>query len=208
LNTKVAICYVGNIIIDRKRMKKLYYPSIIVLLVSFLFTTEGYSQSFKEIDVIPHDISYYRVNRITPPLVKVLYGRPKKNGEVVFGKLIPYNKIWRTGANEATEIKFYKDVLFGDTTVAAGTYVLLTIPGKDKWEIILSSKLDVLGAFQYDSTFDVARITANVSNAETLESFSIAFKTIDENVQMVLGWDNTRIKIPLLFEKESSVVKR
>jgi hypothetical protein len=189
-------------------MKKLYYPSIIALLVFFLFTTEGYSQSFKEIDAIPHDISYYRVNRITPPLVKVLYGRPKKNGEEIFGNQIPYNKIWRTGANEATEIKFYNDVLFGDTTVDAGTYVLLTIPGKDKLEIILCSKLDVLGAFQYDSTFDVVRITANVSNAETLESFSIAFKTIDENVQMVLGWDNTRIKIPLLFEKESSVVKR
>jgi len=189
-------------------MKKLYYPTFFILFVTVFFVIESHSQSFTEIDKIPHDISYYRLNRITPPLVKVLYGRPKQNGEEIFGNMVPYNKVWRTGANEATEIKFYKDVLFGDTTVAAGTYVLLTIPGEDKWEIILSSKLDVLGAFQYDPAFDVARITVNVSNAEELESFSIAFKTIDENVQMVLGWGNTRIKIPLHFDEESALVKR
>ncbi len=189
-------------------MKKSYYPTLIILLLAIFFISESNAQGFNEIDDIPHDISYYRLNRVTPPLVKVLYGRPQKNGEQVFGNSVPYGKVWRTGANEATEIKFYKDVQFGDTTVAAGTYVLLTIPGENKWEVILSSKLDVLGVFQYNPAFDVARITIDVSTAETLESFSIAFKTLEDNVQMVLGWDDTRIKIPLLFDEESAVVKR
>ncbi len=189
-------------------MKKSYYSTIFVLLFTILFATESHSQGFKEIDDVPHDIAYYRLNRITPPLIKVLYGRPQKNGEIIFGNLVPYGKIWRTGANEATEIKFYQDVQFGDTKVAAGTYVLLTIPGENEWEVILSSKLDVLGAFQYNPTFDVARVTVKVSNAETLESFSIAFKSLENTVQMVLGWDNTRVKVPLHFDEESSVVKR
>ncbi|MCF6348103.1 MAG: DUF2911 domain-containing protein [Flavobacteriaceae bacterium] len=189
-------------------MKKIYYSSVITLLFfTFLLTTESYAQNFNEIDDEPHDISYCRESKTTPPLAKVLYGRPQKNGEKVFGNLVPYNKIWRTGANEATEIKFYKNVKFGDVSVVAGTYVLLTIPGKKEWEIILNSKLDVLGAFQYDPLYDVANIKIPVSNAETLESFSIAFKDNNDVVQMVLAWDNTRIKIPLLFEKKSVLVK-
>ena len=131
-----------------------------------------------------------------------------KNGEEIFGNVIPYGELWRTGANEATEVKFYKDVQFGNTTVAASTYVLLTVPGEDEWEIILSSKLDVLGAFQYNPIFDVAKITVPVSKAENLESFSIAFKKFEDNVQMVLAWDAVRVKIPLQFDKESVVVKR
>ncbi|MDX5584965.1 MAG: DUF2911 domain-containing protein [Aureibaculum sp.] len=190
-------------------MKKLYNFSIITITFLFtLFVSESQAQNFNALDKTPHDISYYRMSRVTPPLVKVLYGRPQKNGKEVFGKIVPFNKIWRTGANEATEIKFYKDVLFGDTLVAAGTYVLLTIPGKDEWEVILNSNLDVIGAFQYNPAFDVAKIKVPSCNAETLESFSIGFKNKGENLQMVLGWDNTRVKIPLHFEEESVFVER
>lgn len=188
-------------------MKKIYYSIVITIFFTLLLITESHAQSFNEVDNEPHDISYCRESKTTPPLAKVLYGRPKKRGEVVFGNLVPYNKIWRTGANEATEIKFYKDVKFGDVSVTAGTYVLLTIPGKKEWEIILNSKLDVLGAFQYDPLYNVAKIKIPVNTAETLESFSIAFKDSDDIVQMVLAWDNTRVKIPLFFEKESVLVK-
>lgn len=188
-------------------MRKSYYSSIIVVLFTFLYFTESGAQNFKEIDKAPHDISYFRVNRVTPPLVKVLYGRPQKNGKKIFGNVVPYGKIWRTGANEATEVKFYKDVKFGDISVKAGTYVLVTIPGENEWEIILNSKLDVLGAYQYNPIYDIARIKIPVHTAETLEAFSIAFKNTDDLVQMVLGWDDTRVKIPLHFEEEPSLVK-
>jgi len=182
--------------------------SFIILTFLILFISENHAQNFNELDKVAHDISYFRESRVTTPLIKVLYGRPQKNGEKVFGNIVPFDKLWRTGANEATEIKFYKDVLFGDTMVAAGTYVLLTIPGENEWEIILNSKLDVFGAFQYNPAFDIAKFKVPSGNAETLEYFSIAFKYAENNVQMVLGWDNTRVKIPLSFEEQSTIVGR
>ena len=169
----------------------------IFLLIAMLLKTNMSAQNFKDLDEAPHDIAYYRVNRVTPPLVKVIYGRPQKNGQNVFGNLVQYGKIWKTGANEATEVKFYKDILFGDVKVSAGTYVLLTIPGEKEWEVILSSNLDVWGAYQYNPLFDVAKITIPSSKAEAIEVFSIAFKEKKDTVQMVLAWDSTRINIPI-----------
>lgn len=179
----------------------------IFLFINVVLIAETTAQGFKELDKVPHDISYYRESRATQPLVKVIYGRPQKNGKQVFGNIVSYNKLWRTGANEATEIKFYNDVVFGDVNVTAGTYVIYTIPGEKEWEIILSSNLDVLGAFQYNPLFDVARIKVASSKAEELESFSIVFKQKKEQVQMILGWDTTRVKIPLLIDKEELYAK-
>jgi hypothetical protein len=187
-------------------MKKSYTGAIIALILFvFLPINESQAQRFDNIDDVPHDISYYRETRLTKPLVKVLYGRPSKNNQEVFGNLVPYGEVWRAGYNEATEIKFYKDVKFGEKTVKAGTYVLLAIPGEKKWEVILSSNTDVWGAFQYDSTFDIARITVPVNKAETIETFSISFKKKNKDIQMIMGWDNTRVKVPLKFKQEKHI---
>jgi len=172
---------------------------IIFLLLSLILKTNMSAQQFKNLDKIQHDISYYRESMVTPPLVKVVYGRPQKEGKKVFGSLVSYGKVWRTGANEATEVKFYQDILFGDVLVSAGTYVLLTIPGENQWQVILSSNTDVWGAFQYDPIFNVAKITVPSSKAEIIETFSIAFKEKKDIVQMVLAWDSTRVKIPIAF---------
>lgn len=137
----------------------------------------------------------------------MIYGRPLKNDQPVFGNLVAYDKLWRTGSNEATEIKFYDKTLFGNNEINAGTYVLYTIPGRTEWEIILSSKLDVLGAFQYDPTFDIARIKVSALKAEELEVFSIAFKEKNHTVYMVLAWDTTRVKIPLKFINKEAFAK-
>tara|TARA_R110002073_G_scaffold57778_4_gene146658 strand:+ start:63750 stop:64337 length:588 start_codon:yes stop_codon:yes gene_type:complete len=186
-------------------MNKLNYLTIIgLLVVAFVGTTKSYAQAFEGLDDVPHDISYYRETRVTPPLVKVLYGRPSRENQEVFGNLVPYGEIWRAGYNEATEVKFYKDVQFGTKTVAAGTYVLLAIPGEKEWEIILSSNLDVWGAFQYNPTFDVARVTVPVRRSEPLETLSISFKKKQQAyIEMIIGWDATRVKIPLKFSEES-----
>ncbi len=180
-------------------MKKSTYIKIIVTIYTLvLYVLNTNAQSFKNLDAVSHDISYLRETMVTPPLVKVVYGRPKTKKSKVFGSKVPYGELWRTGANEATEVKLYKDTKFGDTLVKAGTYVLVTIPGKKEWEIILSSNLDVWGAFQYDPTADVARIKVPVSKAENLETFSILFKKIaHKQTLMVLGWGSTRVKIPL-----------
>ena len=184
--------------------RSLDFRLVIILIASILYTISSSSQGFNKLDNAPHDISYYRESRVTTPLVKVIYGRPsiKTEGEV-FGTEVPFNKLWRTGANEATEIKIYKDVMFGDKLVSAGTYVLYTIPGENQWEIILSSNTDVLGAFQYDSVFDVARIMVPVAKAEKLDTFSICFKKLKQNsISMIFAWGSTRAKVPLDFNKQ------
>jgi len=170
-----------------------------VVVLILLFTIHSNAQGNIKVDEIPHDISYYKENKIAKPLVKVIYGRPSHTGNTeVFGSKIPFNQLWRTGANEATEIRFYDKVLFGDTLVEAGTYVLYTIPGETEWELILSSNTDVLGTFQYDALFDVARTKITVSKAEKLETFAISFKKKAVNkITMTLGWGSTRVNVPL-----------
>ena len=189
-------------------MKKSNINTVITLvLFVILFVTESTAQRFNGLDKSPHDISYYRQSMVSAPIVKVIYGRPQKNGEEVFGNKVAYDEIWRTGANEATEVKFYQDVVFGDVKVGAGTYVLYTIPGENEWQIILSSNLDVLGAFQYDPLFDVAKIKVLSKRAEELKIFSINFKEKNENIQMVLGWDTTRVNIPITLSKNEDYAK-
>lgn len=169
----------------------------LVVLLFFLIGATAVGQDFKDLDTSPHDIVYFRTNKISPPSIKVLYGRPQKNGREVFGNVIPYGKIWRVGANEATEVVFYKDVLFGDEKVKAGTYVLYAIPNEKEWILILSSNTDVWGTHEYEQKYDVARTRAKVSRAEYLEAFSIGFKDKGKYVNMVLGWDTMRITTPI-----------
>ena len=186
---------------------KTIFKFIIFLLVSVLLKSNVSAQTFKDLDEEPHDISYYRENMVAKPLVKVIYGRPNKRGKEVFGKLVEYGKIWRTGANEATEVKFYQDILFGGKKVTAGTYVLLTIPGENEWEVILSSNVDVWGAFQYNPLFNVANITVPSKKAESIDIFSIAFKEKKDIVNMVLAWDSTRVQIPITFNIKEEYAK-
>ncbi len=170
--------------------------SIAISFVFFINTTVS-AQDFPNLDQSPHDIVYFRINKISPPTIKVLYGRPQKKGRDVFGDLVPYHKIWGVGANEATEIKFYTDVIFGDQKVNVGTYVLYAIPDEKEWTLILSSNLDVWGTKEYEPKYDVARIKVKVSRAESVEAFSIGFKDKKKYIKMTLAWDTTRISVPI-----------
>jgi len=178
-------------------MKKIYINLGIACLFTCFLSMDITAQEFRELDTSPHDIVYFRTNKISPPQIKVLYGRPKKNGREIFGAVIPYGKIWRVGANEATEVIFYNDVVFGKTEVKAGTYVLYAIPNQNEWTLILSSNTDVWGTYEYEEKYDVARTNAKVSKAEFLEAFSIGFKDKGKHVNMVLAWDTTRITTPI-----------
>ncbi len=182
-------------------MKKSRLYPVLLFVISFFLSLPVIAQDYNIIDKSPHDIVYFRDNKISPPSIKVLYGRPQKNGRELFGKLIPYGKVWRVGANEATEIRFYKDVIFGDKKVKAGTYVLYAIPQEKEWTLILSSNIDVWGTYEYKEEFDVVRATAKVSKAEPIEAFSIGFKNKGKRINMVLAWDTTRITIPIRIEE-------
>jgi hypothetical protein len=174
------------------------YLQMVTIVAFFLFINQSIkAQEFNNLDKSPHDIAYYRENKITPPVIKVLYGRPQKNGREIFGSLVPYGKIWRVGANEATEIRFYQDVIFGEIKVKAGTYALYAIPGETEWTLILNSNIDTWGIKNYEEKLDIARAKAKVSKAEFVETFSIGFKNKGKRVNMVLAWDTSRISVPI-----------
>jgi hypothetical protein len=181
-------------------MKKVYFAAVI--FCSMFLTDKSIAQSFDHLDKNPIDIAYLRKNNISKPLIKVIYGRPQKHEESVFGDQIPYGEIWQTGANEATEVKFYNDMKFGNKLVKAGTYILHTIPGEKEWVIILNSNTDTWGAFFYDQSKDVLRIKVPALKARELDIFSIGFKRSFKNTYMVLAWDSTRINIPLETQGE------
>ncbi|MDZ7614698.1 MAG: DUF2911 domain-containing protein [Flavobacteriaceae bacterium] len=129
-------------------MNKLKIFAMILWLTMLMsFINLAMAQTFVPVDKTPHDIVYFRSEGNVKPQIKVVYGRPLADTNEIFGKDIPYGKIWRTGANEATEIKFYQDVMFANKFIKAGTYALYTIPGENYWTVILNSNTDSLGAF-------------------------------------------------------------
>jgi hypothetical protein len=170
-----------------------------VLVFTLLLSIDATAQKFSDIDKSPHDISYYKTKRNAPPIVKVLYGRPQKKGRRIFGSLVPYNKVWRTGANEATEITFFKDVKLGDQEIKAGTYSLFTIPNKTSWTIIINSDTDVWGSYYYDQEKDVARLDVPVQKIDVIEHFSVAFTKETDGTRMILAWDNISVAVPFSF---------
>lgn len=130
--------------------------------------------------------------------VKVVYGQPLKKGRVIFGELEPYGKVWRTGANESTEITFSTDVTFGETRVSAGTYSLFTIPNKDSWTIILNRALGQSGAFQYDETKDVVRLEVPVKTSQKMyEAFTVSFTEAEGGTDLHLMWDLVHVTAPV-----------
>ena len=169
-----------------------------MLMVAVLFSTEAMAQEFKGLDKSPMDAASYPSSyRVSDKLVKITYGRPQLKGRAL-AKLAPNDKVWRTGANEAPEITFYKDVKFGGKDVKAGTYTLFTIPGDKEWTVILSTAKNVWGSYFYNETEDVVRVTAPVKKSEkTIEAFSIAFNDENNNVTMYLGWGNVIVSVPI-----------
>ncbi len=171
--------------------------SLVLVIIMFLgAVTASNAQKFAGLQKSPTDISYAKADRNAKPEIKVVYSRPQKKGREIFGNLVKYDKVWRTGADEATEIKFFIDVKMGDKTVKAGTYSLYSIPGEKEWTIILSTDLDSWGAYSYDEGKDVARIKVPSASGDALEVFSIAFKKVDKGYHMVMGWDKTRVEVP------------
>lgn len=189
-------------------MEKLkLYTLVIIIATIALLNTNMYGQYFNDLDKNPHDIVYHRVSKSGVPQIKVVYGRPSAKDEVVFGTQIPYGEIWQTGSNEATEIRFYNDVMFGNKFVKAGTYALYSIPNKNYWTIILNGKTDVYGAHFYNPKFNIAKIEVPaIKGEELINNFSIAFTSKNYGSQMVLAWAKTRVKIPL-YTEESLISK-
>lgn len=137
------------------------------------------------------------------------YGRPGVKGRKIFGDLVPYNKVWRAGANSSTKITFAQPVNFGGKTVPAGTYGLFVIPTEKEWKVILNKDAQQWGAYAYDEKLNVTEITVPVQKlAEKQEWFTIELNPVDDNsADMVVKWDQTKVTVPVKAANPDTVAK-
>lgn len=180
----------------------------IVICLAVLSLCTAFAQTkVPALDKSPMDMSYYPANypilkiqdKVTePPVVRVIYSRPQRTGRTVFSDLVEYGKVWRLGANEATEIEFYKDVIVGGKPVPKGRYTLYSIPSTDKWMLIINTDTDTWGSFKYDAKKDLARIEVPVQIlSEPVESFSLSFNTSSDGFEMYAAWENVAVTVPM-----------
>lgn len=161
------------------------------------FTMDSYAQEALKPRPSPLEMVTMKYNDV---YMKITYGRPAKRGRKIFGDLQPYGEIWRTGANEATEVTVTGPVKIGGHMLNAGTYTLFTIPYADHWTIILNSELGQWGAYNYNEKFDVMRFNVPVAKTkEVYEPFTIEFEQKAQSAELLMIWDQTRVTIPIEF---------
>lgn len=133
--------------------------------------------------------------------IKIVYGQPYRAGRDIFGDLHPYGEVWRTGANEATEITITEPILMGEQVIESGTYALFTIPNKESWTIILNMNLGQWGAFEYNQDRDYVRFDVPVINLDfPVEAFTIEFSELNRSLTTLsLAWDKVRVEVPIRF---------
>lgn len=132
------------------------------------------------------------------PLLRVIYSRPQRDNRVIFGELVEYGQVWRLGANEATEIEFFRDATIAGKKVAKGRYTLYAIPTPDKWTIIINKDTDTWGAFVYDQKKDVLRTDVPAAQLSTpVDAFSINFTKTDKGASMLIAWDSVSVSLPI-----------
>lgn len=142
--------------------------------------------------------------------VTIEYSRPSVKGRVIFGDLVPYGKIWRTGANSASKITFGEDVTVEGKAVKAGTYALYTIPEKDSWTIMLYKDLALGGNVnEYKTEEEVVRVNVAASTSvEKTESFTIGFDELGASTMKVtLSWDKTKVSFMVKADIDEKIMK-
>jgi hypothetical protein len=189
------------------RMKSFILVTFFLCAVFVCKSQTDNSNSLPALDKSPMDMSYYPNNypvlkiqdKATEPLLaRVIYSRPQKNGRIIFGDLVEYGKVWRLGANEATEIEFYKNVKIDGKKIAKGRYTLYAIPTQDNWTIILNKDVDTWGAFKYDAQKDVIRTTVPIEKInDVVEALSMIFEKTDYGCSLVIAWDNVKARLPI-----------
>jgi hypothetical protein len=171
----------------------------ILLSIALVFISIDHSTAQQTTQQRPSPIAIIAI-RYKDAYVKIIYSQPQKRGREIFGKLVPFDEVWRTGANEATEITTTKNIQINGTLLKAGTYSLFTIPQKEKWTIIINSELGLWGAYNYNSKLDVMRFDVPVMTSDIVyESFTMQFNHRNEVADLLLYWDKTKLSIPIKF---------
>ncbi|MGB0522869.1 MAG: DUF2911 domain-containing protein [Flammeovirgaceae bacterium] len=178
-------------------MKKLFITLLIIggiigagsiAFKLFIMNTKKYS---------PEAMATYNKNGVS---LKVEYCQPSKKNRKIFGGLVPFNEVWRTGANEATLFRTNQDLVFGDQLLEAGAYSLFTLPTESDWEVIFNGETGQWGT-QYNEAEDVMRVPAATAVSDNMvESFTIRFDDADGQLKMLLTWDQTVVTLPIEVE--------
>jgi hypothetical protein len=140
--------------------------------------------------------------------IELNYSRPSLKGRTAFGGLVPYDQVWRTGANTVTKIRFGEQVQLAGQPVKAGTYALLTIPGKSDWTIILNRDTAQWGAYEYKQNLDVLRVQAKATKlASPQESLRLSLENLQPAAaDLTLAWERTQVSLPLLANPDPIVL--
>ncbi|MGB5377424.1 DUF2911 domain-containing protein [Muriicola sp.] len=190
-------------------MKKWIWISAVLILLAVLFYFVGipYLKSMplvqKMVRKSPEQTAIYTQNDLS---LSVTYSSPSKRGRVIFGGLVPYNKVWRTGANKPTVFVTSRDLIVMGNTLPAGSYSLWTIPREDNWSVLFNKKIPDWGT-TYDSkgntvvlrdaSEDILEVQVpTVVLPRSENSFTIAFENEDQ-LYLTLYWDTTKVKIPI-----------
>lgn len=135
--------------------------------------------------------------------LEIFYNRPSKRGRDIFGGLVPYNKVWRTGANEATTFETNRDLIVGNSTLPKGKYTLWTIPSDTAWHVMFNSKQYPWGVDENmrpmrEPEFDVIDVSVPIQTLnDEVEQFTMAFDNSTDNLYLTMAWDQTKIAVPL-----------
>lgn len=142
--------------------------------------------------------------------IELSYSRPNMKGRKIFGDLVPFDKVWRTGANSATTLTFSDEVIIGGTKIPAGKYGLLTIPSANEWTIIISKQTDVTSPTAYKQDMDVVRVKVKpMALPWSFETFGMSFENIKDNsCELMIAWDKTLVALPITTDVDGKVMKQ
>ena len=175
-------------------MRRLAIGIVLTLIAAFAFAQHGGGEKKK-----PLSPATKAEATVAGKKISVDYSAPSKRGRAIMGGLVPYGKVWRTGANAATTLKTDADLTIGNLKVPAGTYTLFTIPNEKEWTLIVNKQTGQWGT-SHDASQDLGRVAMTVKPVkDTVETFAIGIKpTSGKNARLVMTWENTEASVPVV----------
>jgi hypothetical protein len=190
-------------------MKQLFFLFFLIAAVATA-SAQNATSGVPSLDKSPMDMVYYPTNYpvlkiqekvSTPPVTRVIYSRPQTANRTIFGELIEFGKVWRLGANEATEIEFFKDVKVGGKKVPRGRYTMYALINPTEWTMIINKETDTWGSFNYNEKKDVVRVTVPVQPlAQPVEAFALLFEKAGANIALVVEWEKVKVAMPISLQ--------
>ncbi|NNC50054.1 MAG: DUF2911 domain-containing protein [Flaviramulus sp.] len=173
---------------------------ILSVVAIALFLYSAFVENIFTYRLSPKETVKFELNDLK---LKVFYNRPSKKNREIFGALVPFNQVWRTGANEATTFETNKDLELGNMTLPRGKYTLWTVPKDSVWTVIFNSKQYSWGVNaemkpMWDPNYDVVNIEVPVQDLENMvEQFTIAFDNSTDKLFLTMAWDDVKVAVPL-----------